>query len=120
MPGQKVPRDRITLACNELPIRLSLRSGSISASTRSRIEMSRFQRSTSSRIVVLVELGGIRKHRDVNRLLSFTGKKLPHFVRREREDWREQPSQAVRHQIHCRLRRSALRRPRRKCIETVF
>src|SRR4029453_3287595 len=56
----------------------------------------------------------------MNRLLAFTWKKLPHLVSCERKDGCQEPSQAVRHQIHRRLSRSAFGRLRRKCVETVF
>ena len=50
--------------------------------------------------------------RDVHRLLARAGQIAPQLVGRERQDRRQQARQAVGHQVHRRLRRAPLARPR--------
>ena len=105
-----------TFACSELPICLFLRSGSISASTRSRSATSVFHRSTSAGSASASSSSAVGKQRHVHRLLARARQVAPQLVGGERQDRRQQPRQAVGHQVHRRLRRAPLARPRPRSV----
>ena len=113
--------DSTTFACSELPICLFLRSGSISASTRSRRPI--------SRVPALEQLRDRRARRSSARggnsamctdSSRAPGRMPPQLVGGERQDRRHQPRQAVGHQIHRRLRRAPLARPRGERVQAIL
>ncbi len=101
-------------------MRLSLRIGSMFASTSSRTADE--PRPSVQQIAVdeRLERGRRWKHRHVHRFLAAARQEPPELVGRERQDRRHQPRQAVGHQVQRRLRRPTLPRVRRQRVHPIL
>ena len=62
----------------------------------------------------------VGKQREVHRLLARAGQVPPQLVGRERQDRRQQPRQAVGHDVHRRLRRPPLARPGGERVQPIL